>query len=62
MTVKFVHWQEKDFWLGYLQDYPDYLTQGATFEELKENLLDLYGDVTSGETPGVRKVDDLFVA
>jgi predicted RNase H-like HicB family nuclease len=62
MTVKFIHWQEKEFWLGYLQDYPDYLTQGATLEELKEQLQDLYRDVTSGEIPGVRKVDDLFVA
>lgn len=61
-AVKFVYWQEKDFWIGYLQDYPDYLTQGETLEELKENLRDLYRDVTSGDIPGVRKVDELFVA
>ncbi|HEX3527583.1 MAG TPA: type II toxin-antitoxin system HicB family antitoxin [Thermoanaerobaculia bacterium] len=39
-AVKFVHWKEQDFWLGYLQDYPDYMTQGETLEELKENLQD----------------------
>jgi predicted RNase H-like HicB family nuclease len=61
-AVKFVHWQEKDFWLGYLQDYPDYLTQGETLEELKECLQDLYKDLTSGEIPGIRKVDELIVA
>jgi predicted RNase H-like HicB family nuclease len=61
-AVKFVHWQEQGFWLGYLQDYPDYLTQGETLEELKENLQDLYRDVTSGEIPGIRKVDELVVA
>jgi predicted RNase H-like HicB family nuclease len=44
-AVKFVHWQEQGFWLGYLQDYPDYVTQGETLEELKENLQDLYRDV-----------------
>jgi hypothetical protein len=28
-TVKIVYWQEDDGkWLGYLQNYPDYLTQG----------------------------------
>jgi predicted RNase H-like HicB family nuclease len=61
-AVKFVHWKEKDFWLGYLQDYPDYLTQGETLEDLKENLQDLYRDVTSGEIPGIRKLDELIVA
>jgi len=60
--VKFVYWQDSGFWVGHLQDYPDYLTQGETLEELKENLQDLYKDVTSGEIPGVRKVDELVVA
>lgn len=46
-AMKFVYWQDESFWLGYLQDYPDYLTQGETLEELKENLQDLYGDVTN---------------
>jgi hypothetical protein len=27
-TVKFVHWQDGDHFLGYLLDYPDYWTQG----------------------------------
>jgi predicted RNase H-like HicB family nuclease len=61
-AVKFVYWQEENFWIGYLQDYPDYLTQGESLEELKANLQDLYRDVTSGEIPGIRKVDDLVVA
>ncbi|HYH44803.1 MAG TPA: type II toxin-antitoxin system HicB family antitoxin [Thermoanaerobaculia bacterium] len=61
-AVKFVHWQEKGFWLGYLQQYPDYLTQGESEEELRENLQELYRDLTSGEIPGIRKVDDLIVA
>jgi predicted RNase H-like HicB family nuclease len=61
-AVKFVHWQEKDFWLGFLQDYPDYLTQGKNLEELQENLRELYQDITSGEIPGIRRVGELFVA
>ena len=32
-TVKFVHWQESDAWIGYLLDYPDYWTQGDTLED-----------------------------
>ncbi len=46
-TVKIVYWQDEDFWLGYLQDYPDYMTQGETLEELEENLKDIYNDITS---------------
>lgn len=45
--------------LGYPQDCPDYWTQGETLEGLKENLIDLFQDLTSGEPVGVRKVDDL---
>ena len=60
-TVKFVHWQDDGGWLGYLLDYPDYWTQGETFEDLKEHLKDLYQDLATGVVPGVRKVDDLVV-
>jgi hypothetical protein len=31
-------------------------------DDLKEHLRDLYSDVTSGEIPGIRKVDDLVVS
>jgi hypothetical protein len=61
MTLRFVHWKDKDFYIGYLQDFPDYMTQGETEEELKENLLDLFHDLSSGELPYVRKVDELVV-
>ncbi len=60
-TVKIVSWQEDEAWIGYLQDYPDYWTQGASLEELKEHLRDLYQDVTGGEIPGIRKVEELVV-
>jgi predicted RNase H-like HicB family nuclease len=48
-------------WLGYLEEFPDYLTQGESLAELKENLRGLYQDLTSGEIPGVRKVAELSV-
>ena len=57
-----LYWQEDDAWLGYLQDYPDYWTQGKTLDDLIEHLLDLYRDVTSGELPGIRKVGELAVS
>ena len=61
-TIKIVVWEEDGAWLGYLQDYPDYWTQGETLDDLKDNLRDLYADLTSGQLPGIRKVDDLVVS
>jgi len=34
-------------WLGYMNDYPDYTTEGYTFEDLKRMLLSLRGDIES---------------
>jgi predicted RNase H-like HicB family nuclease len=61
-TIKYVYWQDDDAWLGYLQDYPDYWTQGESFDDLIEHLKDLYREVESGELPGVRKVGELAVS
>ncbi|HEV7515915.1 MAG TPA: type II toxin-antitoxin system HicB family antitoxin [Thermoanaerobaculia bacterium] len=46
--VKIVYWEEEGAWLGYLQVYPDYWTQGETLEDLKEHLRDLYPEILSG--------------
>jgi hypothetical protein len=61
-TVKIVYWQEEGGWLGYLQDYPDYWTQGDSLEDLRDHLKDLYKDITSGQIPGIRKVEELAVS
>lgn len=61
-SVKLVHWQDGEHWLGYLVDYPDYWTQGESFDDLKEQLADLFKDVTGGEIPGIRKVAELVIA
>ena len=46
-------------WIGYFEEFPDYLTQGETLTELEENLLDLYTDLSSGAIPGIRRVAEL---
>lgn len=58
-STKYIYWQDQGLWLGYLQDYPDYWTQGQSLEELEEHLRELHCDLTSGEIPGVRKLADL---
>lgn len=61
-TAKFIYWQEDDAWLGYLEEYPDYWTQGETLDDLLAHLKDLYADVTSGQIPGIRRVGELVIS
>lgn len=57
--VKFIYWQDENFYLGYLEDYPDYVTQGESFEDLKEHLKDIYKEISEGNIPNVRKAAEL---
>lgn len=61
-VVKVVVWEEDGAWVGYLQDYPDYWTQGESLEDLKEHLRDLHADLSTGMIPGARRVEDLVVS
>ncbi len=61
-TMKYIYWQDDDMWLGYLEEFPDYLTQGETLEQLQENLRDIFRELTSGNIPGVRRVAELQLA
>ena len=61
-TLAFTYWQDGDAWLGHLDAFPDYLTQGESLEDLKAHLIDLHGDLTSGEIPCVRHHAELEVA
>jgi predicted RNase H-like HicB family nuclease len=59
--ARYVHWRDGEMWLGYFEEFPDYLTQGKSRDELEENLRDLYKDLISGEIPGIRKVAELTI-
>ena len=60
-TVQFTSWQDGEFFIGFLNEYPDYQTQGLNKEELAENLRDLLIDLESNQVPYVRKVEELSV-
>jgi len=51
MELKFKYWKDGNFWVGYMELFPDYWTQGETEEELQSNLRELYAELTSGELP-----------
>jgi predicted RNase H-like HicB family nuclease len=60
--LKYIYWQDEGMWLGYLEEYPDYMTQGESVEELQYNLKDIYKEITSGTIPHIRKVAELQVS
>ncbi len=61
-TKKYIYWQDEEMWLGYLEEYPDYWTQGETIAELEDNLRDIYTELTSGRIPSIRSIAELEVA
>jgi len=61
-TLAYTFWQDGDAWLGYIDEFPDYMTQGASLADLKAHLIDLYRDLTSGEIPSVRRRAELEIA
>jgi hypothetical protein len=59
--VKYTFWQDESLWIGYLEEYPDYWTQGTSLEDLEEHLADLYKDLSAGVIPQRRKVSHLAI-
>ena len=57
----YTYWKEEEIWLGYLEEFPDYITQGEDLEDLKAHLADLYADLSSGKIPSVRRRAELVI-
>ncbi len=60
--VKMMYWQDGDFWIGYVEEYPDYMSQGLSLDELKENLREIVMDLSSGAIPCARREAELVLA
>lgn len=61
-TLEYTYWQDGEFFIGHLNEFPDYETQGYTKDELIENLKELLLDLESGEIPFIKKVEELVLA
>jgi len=57
-----VYWQDGQFWLGHLEEFPDYVTQGESLEDLQDHLRDLHTDLSGGQIPGVRRLAEMEAA
>ena len=58
----FTYRQDGKQWLGLLDEFPDYMTQGESLDDLKAHFASLYEDLTSGEIPCVRRHGELEAA
>jgi len=45
-SEKYIFWEDRGQWHGHLQDYPDIVTQGESFEELQIKLSHLTQDLS----------------
>ncbi len=62
MELEYTFWKDAGHVLGYLNEFPDYWTQGGDLNDLEDHLRDLYKELTSGAIPGVRQVGKLELA
>lgn len=62
MKTNIIYKEENGWFVGHIQEYPDYESQGKTLDELKENLLDIYEDINKGLVPDAKPSQLLEVA
>ena len=48
MNLKYTYEMDGDFYVGCLDDYPEYPTQGENLKDFEENLMDIYEMVQDG--------------
>ena len=48
MLLKYTYEMDGDFFVGHLDDYPEYPTQGENLKDFEENLLDIYDMIQTG--------------
>ena len=45
--IEYTFWQDGDYYLGFLNEYPEYWTQGTSRQDLLESLMGLLSDLQS---------------
>ncbi len=45
MKTNIIYKEEDGWYIGHIQEYPDYESQGKTLDELKGNLQEIYYDL-----------------
>jgi hypothetical protein len=45
MELNYTYWKDDGWYVGHLDEYPDYNTQGETLDEFEDMLRSLYKDI-----------------
>jgi hypothetical protein len=61
MELRYSWWTEDDFYLGYIDEYSQYPTQGENLEDLEKGLKEIYRWIEDGtlklkEQKGILKI------
>jgi len=48
MQVKYTYKQDRKFFIGHIDEYPEYPTQAFSIDELEANLQDIYEMINDG--------------
>jgi hypothetical protein len=62
MELGYTYWKDDGWFVGYLDEYPDYTTQGETVEEFEKMLYSLYEDIAAFDFSFIRHHGKLRVA
>ncbi|MDR2701600.1 MAG: type II toxin-antitoxin system HicB family antitoxin [Spirochaetaceae bacterium] len=49
MQLKYTYDMDGDYYVGYLDNYPEHPTQGENLKDFEANLLDIYQMIQEGE-------------
>ena len=62
IRLRYTFEMDGDFFVGYLDDYPEYPTQGENLKDFEENLLDIYEMIQNGTLDATQKHGILEIA
>ena len=62
MKLKYTYKQDGKFFIGRLDEYPEYPTQAFDIQELEANLLDIYEMIQRGELESEKQHGVLEIA
>lgn len=60
-NLSYTWWKDDHHYIGFLNDFPDYETQGESAAELENNLREIYMDIQSGDIPFIRHISELSI-
>ena len=62
MKINIVYKEENGWFVGHVQEYPDYESQGKSLGEMRDNLIEIYEDIRKGLVPDAEPFRILEVA